>query len=153
MPKSKHRWKAGGKAVPYPSRQRAEPPGWAARHHHRPDDAATGGLSQPAPPAQSCTSAGFPSRSCRRRKEEALGHPPIQTEAEYDAALAEVRRLWGVEVDTPDGDRQARQRRPAVVWELGVRIRLSLPRVRLHAALGLGHQGLLFSVARRPGQL
>jgi antitoxin component HigA of HigAB toxin-antitoxin module len=28
---------------------------------------------------------------------------PMRTEAEYEAALAEVRRLWGVEVDTPDG--------------------------------------------------
>jgi HTH-type transcriptional regulator / antitoxin HigA len=31
--------------------------------------------------------------------------PPIRTGAEYEAALAEVRQLWGVEVDTPDGDR------------------------------------------------
>ena len=30
---------------------------------------------------------------------------PIRTEAEYEAALAEVRRLWGTAVDTPDGDR------------------------------------------------
>jgi hypothetical protein len=28
---------------------------------------------------------------------------PKRTDAEYGAALAEVRRLWGVEVDTPDG--------------------------------------------------
>jgi len=30
---------------------------------------------------------------------------PIRTEAEYEAAIAEVRRLWGAEVDTPDGNR------------------------------------------------
>jgi HTH-type transcriptional regulator / antitoxin HigA len=30
---------------------------------------------------------------------------PIRTEAEYEAAIAEVRRLWGAEIDTPDGNR------------------------------------------------
>jgi HTH-type transcriptional regulator/antitoxin HigA len=30
---------------------------------------------------------------------------PIRTEAEYAAAIAEVRRLWGAEADTSDGDR------------------------------------------------
>ena len=47
MPKSKHRRKAGGKAVPHPGRQRAEPPGWVASQHHGPDDEAAGGHSQP----------------------------------------------------------------------------------------------------------
>ena len=32
-------------------------------------------------------------------------NPPIRTGAEYEAALAEVRQLWGTAVDTPDGDR------------------------------------------------
>jgi HTH-type transcriptional regulator/antitoxin HigA len=30
---------------------------------------------------------------------------PVRTEAEYDAALAEVERLWGAKSGTPDGDR------------------------------------------------
>lgn len=30
---------------------------------------------------------------------------PIRTEADYDAALAEVERLWGTKSGTPDGDR------------------------------------------------
>ncbi|NMC84219.1 MAG: transcriptional regulator [Anaerolineaceae bacterium] len=30
---------------------------------------------------------------------------PIRTEADYEAALAEVERLWGSEPGTPDGDR------------------------------------------------
>ena len=30
---------------------------------------------------------------------------PIRTEADYDAALAEVQRLWGAKSGTPDGDR------------------------------------------------
>src|SRR5690606_21477549 len=30
---------------------------------------------------------------------------PIRTEANYEAALAEVERLWGAKSDTPDGDR------------------------------------------------
>ncbi|MFB9948928.1 type II toxin-antitoxin system HigA family antitoxin [Rhizobium puerariae] len=30
---------------------------------------------------------------------------PIRTEADYDAALAEVERLWGAKGGTPDGDR------------------------------------------------
>lgn len=30
---------------------------------------------------------------------------PIRTEADYDAALAEVERLWGVKSGTPEGDR------------------------------------------------
>lgn len=30
---------------------------------------------------------------------------PIRTEADYDAALEEVERLWGAKSDTPDGDR------------------------------------------------
>ncbi len=30
---------------------------------------------------------------------------PIRTEADYEAALAEVERLWGAEPSTPDGDR------------------------------------------------
>jgi HTH-type transcriptional regulator/antitoxin HigA len=30
---------------------------------------------------------------------------PIQTEADYDAALAEVERLWGAKSATPGGDR------------------------------------------------
>lgn len=30
---------------------------------------------------------------------------PIRTEADYDAALKEVERLWGAEPGTPDGDR------------------------------------------------
>ncbi|NKB84140.1 helix-turn-helix domain-containing protein [Brucella grignonensis] len=29
---------------------------------------------------------------------------PIRTEADYDAALAEVERLWGAKSGTPDGD-------------------------------------------------
>jgi HTH-type transcriptional regulator / antitoxin HigA len=33
------------------------------------------------------------------------GLKPIQTEADYDAALAEVERLWGAESGTPQGDR------------------------------------------------
>lgn len=30
---------------------------------------------------------------------------PIRTEADYDAALAAVERLWGAKSGTPDGDR------------------------------------------------
>lgn len=30
---------------------------------------------------------------------------PIRTEADYDAALAEVERLWGAKSGTPEGDR------------------------------------------------
>ena len=30
---------------------------------------------------------------------------PIRTEADYEAALAEVEKLWGSRVGTPDGDR------------------------------------------------
>ena len=30
---------------------------------------------------------------------------PLRTEAEYDAAIIEVERLWGALVGTPDGDR------------------------------------------------
>jgi HTH-type transcriptional regulator / antitoxin HigA len=30
---------------------------------------------------------------------------PLRTEAEYDEAIAEVRRLWGAKVDTPQGNR------------------------------------------------
>lgn len=30
---------------------------------------------------------------------------PIRTEADYDAALAEVERLWGAASGTPEGDR------------------------------------------------
>ena len=29
---------------------------------------------------------------------------PIRTEADYDAALAEVERLWGAKLGTPEGD-------------------------------------------------
>ncbi|SED43671.1 HTH-type transcriptional regulator / antitoxin HigA [Rhizobiales bacterium GAS188] len=29
----------------------------------------------------------------------------IRTRADYDAALAEVERLWGAKSDTPEGDR------------------------------------------------
>lgn len=30
---------------------------------------------------------------------------PIKTEQDYDAALAEVEKLWGAKPDTPDGDK------------------------------------------------
>lgn len=30
---------------------------------------------------------------------------PIRTEADYEAALAEVERLWGSPLGTPEGDR------------------------------------------------
>ena len=30
---------------------------------------------------------------------------PIRTEADHEAALAEIERLWGAPVGTPDGDR------------------------------------------------
>jgi HTH-type transcriptional regulator/antitoxin HigA len=30
---------------------------------------------------------------------------PIRTEADYDAALSEVERLWGAKTGTPEGDR------------------------------------------------
>ena len=30
---------------------------------------------------------------------------PIRTEADYEAALAEIERLWGAKAGTPDGDR------------------------------------------------
>jgi HTH-type transcriptional regulator/antitoxin HigA len=30
---------------------------------------------------------------------------PIRSEADYDAAIAEVKRLWGAGAGTPDGDR------------------------------------------------
>jgi HTH-type transcriptional regulator/antitoxin HigA len=30
---------------------------------------------------------------------------PIRTEADYDAALSEVERLWGAKLGTPEGDR------------------------------------------------
>jgi HTH-type transcriptional regulator/antitoxin HigA len=30
---------------------------------------------------------------------------PIRTEADYQAALAEIERLWGARLDTPEGDR------------------------------------------------
>jgi HTH-type transcriptional regulator/antitoxin HigA len=32
---------------------------------------------------------------------------PIRTEADYEAALEEVERLWGAEPGTPEGDRFA----------------------------------------------
>jgi HTH-type transcriptional regulator/antitoxin HigA len=30
---------------------------------------------------------------------------PIRTEADYERAMAEVKRLWGAKLGTPDGDR------------------------------------------------
>jgi HTH-type transcriptional regulator/antitoxin HigA len=30
---------------------------------------------------------------------------PIRTEADYEAGLKEIERLWGAEPGTPDGDR------------------------------------------------
>jgi HTH-type transcriptional regulator/antitoxin HigA len=30
---------------------------------------------------------------------------PLRTAADYEEAIAEVRRLWGTEIDTPDGAR------------------------------------------------
>ena len=48
MPKSKHRRKAGEKAVPHPGRQRAEPSGWVASRRRLGDEEA-GGLSPPVP--------------------------------------------------------------------------------------------------------
>ena len=30
---------------------------------------------------------------------------PIRTERDYNAALAEVKRLWGAKLGTPEGDR------------------------------------------------
>src|SRR6266852_744980 len=30
---------------------------------------------------------------------------PIRSEADYEAALAEIERLWGTELGTPEGDR------------------------------------------------
>jgi HTH-type transcriptional regulator/antitoxin HigA len=30
---------------------------------------------------------------------------PIRTEADYEAALQEIDRLWGAEIGTPDGDK------------------------------------------------
>lgn len=30
---------------------------------------------------------------------------PIRTEADYDAAVAEIERLWGAEPGTDDGDK------------------------------------------------
>ena len=30
---------------------------------------------------------------------------PIRTEADYEAALAQIERLWGAKAGTPDGDR------------------------------------------------
>lgn len=30
---------------------------------------------------------------------------PIKTEADYDAALAEIEALWGARTDTPEGDK------------------------------------------------
>jgi HTH-type transcriptional regulator/antitoxin HigA len=30
---------------------------------------------------------------------------PIKTEQDYEASLAEIERLWGAEMDTPEGDR------------------------------------------------
>jgi HTH-type transcriptional regulator/antitoxin HigA len=30
---------------------------------------------------------------------------PIKTEADYDAALAEIEALWGAKTDTPEGDK------------------------------------------------
>ncbi|MCE6076346.1 helix-turn-helix domain-containing protein [Agrobacterium vitis] len=35
----------------------------------------------------------------------AIDLKPIRTEADYDAALAEVERLWGAKTGSPDGDR------------------------------------------------
>ncbi|MGH8591331.1 MAG: helix-turn-helix domain-containing protein [Gammaproteobacteria bacterium] len=29
---------------------------------------------------------------------------PVKTEADYSAALVEIERLWGAEIDTPEGD-------------------------------------------------
>ncbi len=29
----------------------------------------------------------------------------VKTEADYSAALVEIERLWGAEIDTPNGDR------------------------------------------------
>ena len=44
-------------------------------------------------------------------------NPPIRTGAEYEAALAEVRQLWGTAVDTPDGDRLDLLLVPASAYE------------------------------------
>ena len=30
---------------------------------------------------------------------------PFRNKADYEAALKEIERLWGAELDTPDGDR------------------------------------------------
>ena len=49
MPKSKHRRKAGEKAVPHPGRQRAEPSGWVASRRHGPEEEEAGSLLSPAP--------------------------------------------------------------------------------------------------------
>ena len=38
-------------------------------------------------------------------KENNMDIKPIRTEADYEAALKEVERLWGAEPGTPDGDR------------------------------------------------
>ncbi|EKF59931.1 transcriptional regulator [Agrobacterium albertimagni AOL15] len=35
----------------------------------------------------------------------AIGLKPIRSEADYDAALAEVETLWGANAGTPEGDR------------------------------------------------
>ena len=46
-------------------------------------------------------------RAQRIRQNERMNieDPPLQTEAEYDAAIVEVERLWGALVGTPEGDR------------------------------------------------
>ena len=49
MPKSKHRRKAGEKAVPHPGRQRAEPSGWVASRRHEPGGEEADSLSSPTP--------------------------------------------------------------------------------------------------------
>ncbi len=33
------------------------------------------------------------------------GLKPIRTDADHEVAMAEVARLWGAEIGTPDGDR------------------------------------------------
>jgi HTH-type transcriptional regulator / antitoxin HigA len=44
-------------------------------------------------------------KSMPARRKTSAGIRPIKTEADYDAALAEIERLWGAKSSTPDGDR------------------------------------------------
>ena len=76
MPKSKHRRKAGEKAVPHPGRQRAEPSGWVASRRHGPGEEEAGSLSSTSAPEGHSRSAAVRrhDRQARARVKDPADH-------------------------------------------------------------------------------